>query len=35
TYVADFDATNLPSGVYFYQVTAGNSSVTKKMMLLK
>ncbi|MGE5812477.1 MAG: sugar-binding protein [Ignavibacteria bacterium] len=35
TYVADFDAKNLPSGIYFYQVTAGNSSVTKKMMLLK
>jgi hypothetical protein len=35
TYEVDFNAGNLPSGVYLYRVTTGNSSITKKMMLLK
>jgi len=30
-----FDAHALPSGVYFYTLTAGNFSATRKMMLLK
>ena len=32
---ADFNATNLPSGIYFYKLEAGNTTLTKKMMLLK
>jgi hypothetical protein len=30
-----FDASNLPSGVYFYRLTAGGSSISKRMMLVK
>jgi sugar lactone lactonase YvrE len=30
-----FDATSLSSGVYFYQLSAGNYSVTKKLTLIK
>jgi spore coat protein A len=30
-----FDATGLPSGVYFYNLTAGNFVQNKKMMLMK
>jgi hypothetical protein len=30
-----FNATNLPSGVYFYQLKAGNFLETKKMILMK
>ncbi|MGB9772756.1 MAG: ethylbenzene dehydrogenase-related protein [Bacteroidota bacterium] len=35
TYKFTIDGSDLPSGVYFYQMRAGNFSETKKMMLLK
>ena len=35
TYVLTWNAANLPSGVYFYQLKAGNYIETKKMVLLK
>lgn len=31
----NFDATALHSGVYFYRLTSGNMSLTRKMMLIK
>ncbi|MBI1937136.1 MAG: T9SS type A sorting domain-containing protein [Ignavibacteriales bacterium] len=31
----EFNASRLPSGVYFYNLTTSSSSVTKKMLLLK
>ena len=31
----EFNATNLPSGVYFYNLTNGSNSITKKMLLMK
>jgi len=31
----NFKANNLPSGIYFYRITAGGSAITKKMILLK
>ena len=34
-YEIEFNASNLPSGVYFYQLQAGDFVQTKKMMLLK
>jgi photosystem II stability/assembly factor-like uncharacterized protein len=34
-YEVQFDAANLPSGIYFYQLTNGAFSVTKKLILLK
>jgi hypothetical protein len=35
TYEVTFDGTGLNSGVYFYQLTAGDYSETKKMVLVK
>lgn len=35
TYELTFDANNLPSGVYFYTLSAGNFTSTKKLILLK
>lgn len=34
-YSLQFNASNLPSGVYFYRLTQGNSVVTRKLTLLK
>jgi hypothetical protein len=34
-YVADFNATNLANGTYFYTLKAGSFTETKKMMLIK
>jgi len=34
-YVADFDGSNLSSGVYFYKIQTNNFSHTKRMILLK
>ena len=34
-YEVEFNATNLPSGVYFYNLTTGSNSITKKMLLMK
>jgi endo-1,4-beta-xylanase len=35
SYSVTFNAQNLSSGVYFYQINAGSFSVTKKLLLLK
>ena len=35
SYKVQFDASSLTSGIYFYQITAGNYSETKKMNLIK
>jgi|GEM_PF-2416920 len=35
TYEVEFDASSLPSGVYFYQIKAGSFVETKKLVLLK
>jgi hypothetical protein len=35
TYTATFNADKIPSGVYFYQLSAGNFLQTKKMVMLK
>ncbi len=35
TYTLTFDASNLASGIYIYNLTAGNNSVSRKMTLLK
>ena len=34
-YEIEFNAANLPSGVYFYTLTTGSNSITKKMLLMK
>ncbi len=35
THEIEFDASKLPSGVYYYRLTAGEFTLVKKMMLLK
>jgi Secretion system C-terminal sorting domain len=35
TYETSFDGSMLNSGVYFYKITAGDYSETKKMLLIK
>ncbi len=34
-YEVKFDGTNLPSGVYYYQLKVGSNSQTNKMILMK
>jgi len=34
-YEVTWNAANLPSGVYFYQLNAGSFTATKKLLLLK
>ncbi len=34
-YKVNFNASNLTSGVYYYRLTAGNYTITKKMQLIK
>jgi hypothetical protein len=35
THTIEFGASNLPSGIYFYQLQTPNFTQTKKMILLK
>jgi hypothetical protein len=35
THTVTFNAQNLSSGVYFYQLEAGTTSLVKKMMFIK
>ncbi len=35
TYPVTFDATNFPTGVYFYRISAGTFSSTRKLIVLK
>jgi len=34
-YTAEFNGTNVSSGIYFYRLVAGSTVITKKMMLVK
>ena len=34
-YEVEFNGANLASGVYFYKLTAGSFSATKKLILMK
>ena len=34
-YEVEFNGENLPSGIYFYKLSAGNFTETRKMILLK
>lgn len=34
-YNVDFNANNLPSGIYFYRLSVNNFNITKKMVLIK
>jgi hypothetical protein len=34
-YEVEFNRSNLPSGIYFYQLKTGNYSETRKMVLIK
>nr|MCU0365484.1 T9SS type A sorting domain-containing protein [Ignavibacteriaceae bacterium] len=35
SYTVGFDASDLTSGIYFYKISSGNFTETKKMILLK
>ena len=35
TYTVTYDASKLKSGIYFYNITSGNFTDTKKMVLVK
>jgi hypothetical protein len=35
TYSVDWNASDVPSGIYFYKMTSGNFTQTKKMLLIK
>ena len=35
TYEVEWNASNYPSGVYFYKLETGNFSQTKKLILIK
>jgi hypothetical protein len=35
SYELEWNATNFPSGIYFYQLKAGSFIQTKKMVLMK
>ncbi len=35
TYEVNWDASNFPSGVYFYSLISGSNRIDKKMVLLK
>lgn len=35
SYEIEFDGSSLPSGIYYYRITAGDFSQTNKMVLIK